>query len=93
MNAIPGCIKLVTIKLCPIVLINSVDPNIFWITVLNRIENRSEIKKNASEVNLNKYMFFINEPIENIKQLRIISPREERIINIIRLTRGLLLKI
>lgn len=52
-------------------------------------ESKIVTKNDASEVNLYKYIFFINELNENIKQLNIINPNEERIINRIILSNGL----
>ena len=52
-------------------------------------ESKIVTKNDASEVNLYKYIFFMNELNENIKQLNIINPNEERIINRIRLSNGL----
>ena len=52
-------------------------------------ESKIETKNDASEVNLYKYIFFMNELNENIKQLNIINPNEERIINRIILSNGL----
>lgn len=89
-NAIPGCNKLVIIRLWPIVLIKSVTPKIFWIRVLKMTESKIVTKNDASEVNLYKYIFFMNELNENIKQLNIINPKEERTINRIILSNGLL---
>lgn len=42
-------------------------------------ESKIVTKNDASEVNLYKYIFFMNELNENIKQLNIINPNEERI--------------
>lgn len=53
-------------------------------------ESKIVTKNNASEVNLYKYIFFMNELNENIKQLNIINPKEERTINKIILSNGLL---
>lgn len=53
-------------------------------------ESKIVTKNDASEVNLYKYIFFMNELNENIKQLNIINPNEERIINRIILSNGLL---
>lgn len=53
-------------------------------------ESKIVTKNDASEVNLYKYIFFMNELNENIKQLNIINPNEERIINRITLSNGLL---
>lgn len=39
-------------------------------------ESKIVTKNDASEVNLYKYIFFINELNENIKQLNIINPNE-----------------
>ena len=52
-------------------------------------ESKIVTKNDASEVNLYKYIFFMNELNENIKQLNIINPNEERIINRIILSNGL----
>ena len=52
-------------------------------------ESKIVTKNDASEVNLYKYIFFMNELNENIKQLNIINPNEERIINRIILRNGL----
>lgn len=52
-------------------------------------ESKIVTKNDASEVNLYKYIFFMNELNENIKQLNIINPKEERIINRIILSNGL----
>ena len=53
-------------------------------------ESKIVTKNDASEVNLYKYIFFMNELNENIKQLNIINPKEERTINKIILSNGLL---
>lgn len=53
-------------------------------------ESKIVTKNDASEVNLYKYIFFMNELNENIKQLNIINPKEERTINRIILSNGLL---
>ena len=52
-------------------------------------ESKIVTKNDASEVNLYKYIFFMNELNENIKQLNIINTNEERIINRIILSNGL----
>ena len=52
-------------------------------------ESKIVTKNDASEVNLYKYIFFMNKLNENIKQLNIINPNEERIINRIILSNGL----
>ena len=52
-------------------------------------ESKIVTKNDASEVNLYKYIFFMNELNENIKQLNIINPNEERKINRIILSNGL----
>lgn len=57
--------------------------------MLKITESKIVTKNDASEVNLYKYIFFINELNENIKQLNIINPNEERIINRIILSNGL----
>lgn len=53
-------------------------------------ESKIVTKNDANEVNLYKYIFFMNELNENIKQLNIINPKEERTINKIILSNGLL---
>ena len=53
-------------------------------------ESKIVTNNDASEVNLYKYIFFMNELNENIKQLNIINPKEERTINRIILSNGLL---
>lgn len=52
-------------------------------------ESKIVTKNDANEVNLYKYIFFMNELNENIKLLNIINPNEERIINRIILSNGL----
>lgn len=52
-------------------------------------ESKIVTKNDANEINLYKYIFFMNELSENIKQLNIINPNEERTINRIILSNGL----